>query len=126
MVDPTVFVARPVMTSAHDGTNDIVLTLDDLVDEPTFRATFARIAYGVAGVPQRLKAFREGDPTTVKRPGDIARTGSTGLRLDLKRAGTPIPSNDVWIAALCRQYSLPLLSRDRHFDAVTSIRRIHW
>ena len=49
-----------------------------------------------------------------------------GLRLDLKRAGTPIPSNDLWIAALCRQHALPLLSRDRHFDAVTSILRIHW
>ena len=60
-------------------------------------------------------------PVTAETAGRYA-----GLRLDLKRAGTPIPSNDVWIAALCRQYSLPLLSRDRHFDAVTSIRRIHW
>lgn len=65
MVDPTVFVARPVMTSAHDSANDIVLPLDDTVDEATFRAKFARIAYGVAGVPQRLKAFREGDITLI-------------------------------------------------------------
>lgn len=65
MVDPTVFVARPVMTSAHDSANDIVLALDDTVDEATFRAKFARIAYGVAGVPQRLKAFREGDITLI-------------------------------------------------------------
>lgn len=65
MVDPTVFVARPVMTSAHDSANDIELALDDAVDEATFRAKFARIAYGVAGVPQRLKAFREGDITLI-------------------------------------------------------------
>ncbi|MDR7154748.1 SAM-dependent methyltransferase [Sphingobium xenophagum] len=65
MVDPTVFVARPVMTSAHDSANDIVLALNDTVDEATFRAKFARIAYGVAGVPQRLKAFREGDITLI-------------------------------------------------------------
>ena len=25
------------------------------------------------------------------------------LRLELKQAGTPLPANDVWIAALCRQ-----------------------
>jgi tRNA(fMet)-specific endonuclease VapC len=48
------------------------------------------------------------------------------LRSELKKAGTPIPSNDVWIAALCRQYSFPLLSRDRHFDLVRGIERIHW
>ncbi len=48
------------------------------------------------------------------------------IRSELKRAGTPIPSNDVWIAALCRQHSLPLLTRDRHFDAVAGIRRIAW
>ena len=48
------------------------------------------------------------------------------LRSELKRAGTPIPSNDVWIAALCRQHSLPLLSRDRHFDSVRGLQRIDW
>ena len=48
------------------------------------------------------------------------------VRMELKRAGTPIPSNDVWIAALCRQHRLPLLSRDRHFDAVPGGRRLAW
>ena len=48
------------------------------------------------------------------------------VRTELKKTGTPIPSNDVWIAALCRQHSLPLLSRDRHFDAVTGITRLEW
>jgi tRNA(fMet)-specific endonuclease VapC len=48
------------------------------------------------------------------------------LRTELKKAGTPIPSNDVWVAALCRQYRLPILSRDRHFDLVAGLRRIDW
>lgn len=50
----------------------------------------------------------------------------SAVRTELKKAGTLIPSNDVWIAALCRQHSLPLLSRDRHFDAVAGIRRLEW
>jgi tRNA(fMet)-specific endonuclease VapC len=53
-------------------------------------------------------------------------TSYAAVRGELKRAGTPIPSNDVWIAALCRQYSLPVLSRDRHFDLVPGLRRIGW
>ncbi len=48
------------------------------------------------------------------------------LRFTLKRAGTPVPSNDLWIAALCRQHGLPILSRDKHFDAVPGVRRIIW
>src|SRR6202451_4397956 len=52
------------------------------------------------------------------------------ISLELKRKGkpipTPIPTNDLWIAALCRQHSLPLLSRDRHFDLVAGIERIGW
>ena len=46
--------------------------------------------------------------------------------LELKRKGKPIPTNDVWIAALCRQHSLPLLSQDRHFDLVTGNKRVGW
>ena len=48
------------------------------------------------------------------------------ITLDLKRKGKPIPTNDIWIAALCRQHSLPLLSRDRHFDLVPGTKRIGW
>jgi tRNA(fMet)-specific endonuclease VapC len=48
------------------------------------------------------------------------------LRSELKGAGTPIPSNDVWIAALCRQHGLPLLSRARHFDLVKGLQRVGW
>jgi tRNA(fMet)-specific endonuclease VapC len=48
------------------------------------------------------------------------------IRLELKGAGTPIPANDVWIAALSRQHSMPVLSRDSHFDLVGGLRRRTW
>jgi predicted nucleic acid-binding protein len=48
------------------------------------------------------------------------------ISAELKRMGKPIPTNDLWIAALCRQHGLPLLSRDRHFDAVPGTKRIDW
>jgi tRNA(fMet)-specific endonuclease VapC len=48
------------------------------------------------------------------------------IRAELRKAGTPIPSNDTWIAALCLQHSLPLISRDRHFDHVSGVTRISW
>jgi len=48
------------------------------------------------------------------------------ISLELKRKGKPIPTNDIWIAALCRQHSFPLLSRDRHFDWVAGNKRVGW
>ena len=48
------------------------------------------------------------------------------IRIESRQAGNPIPSNDAWIAALCRQHSLPILSRDRHFDVVKGLRRVAW
>ena len=46
------------------------------------------------------------------------------IRLELKRRGTPVPSNDTWVAALARQHQLPVLSNDKHFDLVSGIRRV--
>ncbi|MCX8507325.1 MAG: hypothetical protein ORN49_00355, partial [Rhodobacteraceae bacterium] len=65
MVDPKIFIARPVMGEKQDTANDIVFPLGDDVNEDTFRTAFARMAYDVAGVPRRLKHFREGDTTLI-------------------------------------------------------------
>lgn len=36
----------------------------------------------------------------------------------LRSRGTPIPANDIWIASLAVQHSLPLYTRDRHFQNI--------
>jgi tRNA(fMet)-specific endonuclease VapC len=38
------------------------------------------------------------------------------LYVYLRRAGKPIPTNDLWIAALAYQHSVPLLTQDAHFQ----------
>jgi tRNA(fMet)-specific endonuclease VapC len=48
------------------------------------------------------------------------------IRHRLRKAGTPIPENDIWIAALAMEYGLPILSDDRHFDRVNQVRQIAW
>lgn len=42
----------------------------------------------------------------------------------LRSQGTPIPTHDLWIAALCLQYELVLASRDSHFDHLPQLERI--
>ena len=43
------------------------------------------------------------------------------LFVQLKRAGTPVPDNDLWIAALALQHDLVLITRDRHFRRITQL-----
>jgi tRNA(fMet)-specific endonuclease VapC len=42
----------------------------------------------------------------------------------LRKQGTPIPTNDMWIAALVLQHSLVLCARDAHFDALPQLPRV--
>ncbi len=46
------------------------------------------------------------------------------LRFHLKTTGTPIPANDLWIAALTKELDLPLLSNDSHFDLIPGLVRL--
>ncbi len=41
----------------------------------------------------------------------------------LRAQGTPIPTNDLWIAALAVEHGLILLSRDAHFQHLPQIER---
>ncbi len=43
------------------------------------------------------------------------------LFVQLKRAGTPVPDNDLWIAALSLENDLMLVTRDRHFDRIPQL-----
>jgi tRNA(fMet)-specific endonuclease VapC len=46
------------------------------------------------------------------------------IYLQLRKQGTPIPTNDIWIAALAVQHDLFLFSRDAHFDRVRQLPRV--
>jgi tRNA(fMet)-specific endonuclease VapC len=50
--------------------------------------------------------------------------GFAALKLQLKRAGTPIPLNDVWIAALALQHGATLFTHDRDFENIPQLLRV--
>jgi tRNA(fMet)-specific endonuclease VapC len=39
----------------------------------------------------------------------------------LKKAGTPIPDNNLWIAALALEHDLTLVTRDKHFQHIPQL-----
>lgn len=46
------------------------------------------------------------------------------LYRQLRHAGTPIPTNDLWIAALVVEHDILLYSRDSHFEALPQLPRL--
>ena len=44
-----------------------------------------------------------------------------GIKTRLKEKGQAIPENDIWISAIAQQYSLTLITKDTHFNAVENL-----
>jgi len=45
---------------------------------------------------------------------------------ELAQAGTPIPQNDLWIAAQAREHGLPVATADAHFGRVHGLTVLDW
>ena len=43
------------------------------------------------------------------------------IHIFLKKSGTPIPTNDIWIAASAMQHGLVLITSDQHFSVLPQI-----
>jgi tRNA(fMet)-specific endonuclease VapC len=48
------------------------------------------------------------------------------VREALRKRGTPIPENDIWISALAIEHGLDIVSRDTDFDRVAGLNRRAW
>jgi tRNA(fMet)-specific endonuclease VapC len=58
---------------------------------------------------------------------DEGTAESYGLfKAALARIGKPIPDNDLWIAAVARQWDLPVATRDAHFAAAPNLKTLAW
>lgn len=48
------------------------------------------------------------------------------IKDQLRAQGTTIPENDIWIAASAVQYGLTLVTRDAHFNSVSTLAIARW
>jgi tRNA(fMet)-specific endonuclease VapC len=44
----------------------------------------------------------------------------------LDKKGIPIPENDIWIAAIALECSIPLATRDAHFERIDGLMILKW
>lgn len=84
------------------------------------RAGFARGTRQAAN-EGRLQQFLGQPRVAVLYPDDRKTQVYAELFAYLRQRGTPIPVNDLWIAALAVQHGLAIYARDRHFDRLPQI-----
>jgi tRNA(fMet)-specific endonuclease VapC len=73
---------------------------------------------------QRVSALAAASAVLSCDAETAARYGE--LKAALRAKGTPIPENDLWIAALARQHQLALVSRDAHFAGIEGLDVVSW
>ena len=56
-------------------------------------------------------------------PGRETAEQYARIFVQLRRAGTPVPDNDLWIAALVLEHDLVLITRDQHFERIPQVIR---
>lgn len=86
--------------------------------------------FGVArsGRPEANRAVLDQfiEPRVVL-PCDLAVAREYGrLKGVLKTQGTPLPENDIWIAAMALRYGLTVASRDQHFREIAGLVTVEW
>ena len=71
-----------------------------------------------------LRRFLLKEGVSVLYPDDQTTHHYASAFRQLRLQGTPIPTNDLWIAALVLQHNLRLHDRDRHLDHLPQIVRV--
>jgi len=70
-----------------------------------------------------LQRFLSTPRVTVLSPDEATTYVYADLFAFLRRQGTPIPANDLWIAALVLQHNLKLCTSDAHFTRIPHLPR---
>ena len=73
---------------------------------------------------QALSAFLQG--VDLLLPTEVTAKEYGKIKAELGRAGSPIPENDVWIAAQAMEHGLPLATCDAHFGRVNGLVVLDW
>ena len=70
---------------------------------------------------QELELFLQLDKIEVLDINQVTASYYAQVYKLLRQKGQPIPTNDIWIAAIALQYDLSVFTYDKHFSAVDNL-----
>ncbi len=88
-----------------------------------FRAGFKYPTRGEEN-DRRLAEFLEDPMVRVLKVAESTSRSFAPPKHFLRKSGTPIPENDIWIAALAVEHLVPVVTSDAHFNHLPQVARI--
>ena len=70
---------------------------------------------------QDLDMFLSHEVVELLQIGKITSDRYSRIAAQLKRQGTPIPTNDIWIAAQTMEHGAELITSDQHFEKINGL-----
>jgi tRNA(fMet)-specific endonuclease VapC len=68
-----------------------------------------------------LNKFLDHERVEIVPIGQITSDRYSRIASQLKIQGTPVPSNDIWIAAQTMEYGAELITSDHHFENISGL-----
>ena len=68
-----------------------------------------------------LNAFMQHEVVELIQIGNLTADRYSRIAYHLKIQGTPIPTNDIWIAAQTMEYGAELITSDKHFENIPGL-----
>ena len=68
-----------------------------------------------------LRAFVAHPAVEVLAVDEEAARHYADIVVDLRKAGAPLPANDIWIAAVAARWGAPVRTYDAHFTAIARV-----
>ncbi|MBP9112722.1 MAG: type II toxin-antitoxin system VapC family toxin [Polyangiaceae bacterium] len=118
-------------TDLRKGQRDVLAVLERATEIYVPVIVLAELRAGFAAGTRReeneriLTQFLNKDGVYVLAADESTTFVYADLYAYLRKKGTPVPTNDLWIAALAVQHSLVLFDRDKHFDQFPQLSRVN-
>lgn len=68
-----------------------------------------------------LNIFLEHGAVELTQIGKVTSDRYSRIATQLKQQGTPIPTNDIWIAAQAMEHGAELITADQHFEKISGL-----
>ena len=122
-----ILIDTNIYSHAMRGNNEVISYLQQVIEIGISSISIGELLSGFkAGNKeqinrQELNIFLDSPRVTLYYVDEITAEFYSATLNQLKKQGTPIPTNDIWIAATALQQGLPVYTFDQHFEHIAGL-----